>query len=292
MYFSCESKSIQKYKNWLGTNVRIFMKPFIRQIPKPLSFCEELFDRNVLEIKKLVKDIDDLTPLIHKEQKSFFLYDDSNIITDTFLTEINKNIQTYGLISLEYNHDNENLINLRNRLRFKIKYNISKEFITLQLEDILTANKIETEDSKITNFSILSTDKFKMQIKNEFKIKTFQNFQKYFEINPVGIKITNSEIQNSLLFYARKYDYRFIANSLLFSSSLKTDTNAIFIKTNGLNDAKELLINGKSFQGIGVIFTSEIDGWKDIKKNSYWTNAVLTDSQNPIAAKILLLDLK
>ena len=135
MYFSCESKSIQKYKNWLGTNVRIFMKPFIRQIPKPLSFCEELFDRNVLEIKNLVKDIDDLTPLIHKEQKSFFLYDDSNIITDTFLTEINKNIQTYGLISLEYNHDNENLINLRNRLRFKIKYNISKEFITLQLED-------------------------------------------------------------------------------------------------------------------------------------------------------------
>ena len=54
--------------------------------------------------------------------------------------------------------------------------------------------------------------------------------------------------------------------SLLFSSSLKADTNAIFITTNRLNDAKELLINGKSFEGIGVIFTSEIDGWKD----SHW----------------------
>ena len=73
--------------------------------------------------------------------------------------------------------------------------------------------------------------------------------------------------------------------SLLFGSSLKTDTNAIFITTNGLNNAKELLINGKLFEGFGVIFTSEIDSWKDIKKNSHWTNAVLTDSQNPIAAK-------
>ena len=43
--------------------------------------------------------------------------------------------------------------------------------------------------------------------------------------------------------------------------------------------------NGKLFQGIGVIFTSEIDGWKDIKKTSHWKNAVLTDSKNPIAAK-------
>ena len=101
---------------------------------------------------------------------------------------------------------------------FKIKYNISKEFITLQLEDILTPKKIETEDSKITHFSILSVDKFKMQIKNEFKIESFQNFEKYFIINPVNIKITDSTIQKSL-FYVRKYKYRFVANSLLFSSS-------------------------------------------------------------------------
>ena len=107
-----------------------------------------------------------------------------------------------------------------------------------------------------------------MQIKSEFKIEGYQNFEKYSIINPVNIKITYSIIQNSLSFYARKYKYRFIANSLLFSSSLKTDTNVIFITTNGLNDAKELLINGKLFQGIGIIFTSEIDGWKDIKKNS------------------------
>ena len=30
---------------------------------------------------------------------------------------------------------------------------------------------------------------------------------------------------------------------------------------NGLNDAKDILINGKLFQGIGVIYISEIENW-------------------------------
>ena len=103
-----------------------------------------------------------------------------------------------------------------------------------------------------------------MQIKDVFKIEGFQNFEKCFQINPASIQITDPEIQNSLLFYVGKYKHRFIASTLLFSSSLQKDTNVIFITTNRLNDAKELLINEKLFQGIGVLFTSKIDGWKDI----------------------------
>ena len=179
------------------------MKPYIKTIPKPLTFCEKLFDKNVLQIKKLVKDIGDLTPLMHKEQQQQKLYDGSSIITDTFFTEVNKNIKTYGLISLEYNH-NENLINSKNRLRYKIKYNISKEFITLQLEDILTPKKIETEDSKITNISILSIAESKMQIKDEFIIEGFQNFEQYNKINPVSVRIIDPDIQTKLLFYSKK----------------------------------------------------------------------------------------
>ena len=77
MYLTCESQKIKKYKAWLGTDKRIkttFMKPYIKTIRKLLTFCEELFDKNVLEIKKLVKDIGDLTPLIQKEQKNFFIW--------------------------------------------------------------------------------------------------------------------------------------------------------------------------------------------------------------------------
>ena len=64
------------------------------------------------------------------------------------------------------------------------------------------------------------------------------------------------------MFYSKNYKYRFIANSLLFSSSIQKDTNVIFIVTNGLNDAKEILVDRKLFQGIAVI--SEIDGWENI----------------------------
>ena len=99
-----------------------------------------------------------------------------------------------------------------------------------------------------------------MQIVDELKIKGFQNFQQHLKINPINIQITNPEIQNKLLIYANSYKYKFIANSLLFSFSVQQDTNVIFITTKGLNNTKEILINGKMFKGIGVIYTSEIEG--------------------------------
>ena len=104
--------------------------------------------------------------------------------------------------------------------------------------------------------------------------KSFQNFEQYVNINPINIWIIDPEIQSKLLFYSKKYKRRFIDNSLLFSSSIVKDTNVIFITTNGLNDAKDILINGKIFQGIGVIYTSEIEGWEKIKNKSHWTNVV------------------
>ena len=53
----------------------------------------------------------DLKTLIQREQKNFILYDDSNVISNTFFTELNKNIQSYGIISLQYDYNNEKLIN-------------------------------------------------------------------------------------------------------------------------------------------------------------------------------------
>ena len=119
------------------------MKPYIKKIPKPLKQCEELFDKDILKKKQLVKDIGDLKSLIHREQKKFVLYDDSNIIRNTFFTELNKNIQSYGIISLQYDYNNEKLINWKNKLRFKIKNDLQKEFMMLQLKDILAPKKLK-----------------------------------------------------------------------------------------------------------------------------------------------------
>ena len=141
MRFDCVSPTTKKCGEWLSTDNRIFMRPYIKKYQGRVSeelYCEELLDKDVLEIKQLVKDIGYLNTLIHREQKNFVLYDDSNIISNTFFTELNKNIQSYGIISLQYDYNNEKVINWKNKLRFKINHNIKKEFITIQLEDILT----------------------------------------------------------------------------------------------------------------------------------------------------------
>ena len=87
------------------------------------------------------------------------------------------------------------------------------------------------------------------------------------------------------MFYLKRNKYRFIANSLLFSSSIKDNAKVIFITTNGLNDAKVILNSSKIFQAIGIIYISEIKNWNKIKQESHWTSVTLTDSIFPIAAK-------
>ena len=123
-----------------------------------------------------------------KNEKKKFLYDDSSIITHTFFTDVNEKIQSYRLISLEYDKTTANLINSKNSLKFNILNNIQREFIVLQLEDILNPKKIETLDSKITNFSIISIRKQKrMKFVDKLKIEGFQNFQQCLKINLINI---------------------------------------------------------------------------------------------------------
>ena len=263
------------------------MKPYVRKIPKPLTDCEKLFDKDVLEIKQFVKDIGDLNNLIHKEQKTFILYDESDFIKETFFTELNKNIPSYGIISLHYNYNKKTLINWKNKLGFKIDKNIKKEFITLQLEKALAPKKIETEDSKMTNISILLVNEFKKKIAASFLVEGLQKFEQYTTINPINVGIIIPYLRNKLSFYSSNYKCksRFVANSLLFSSAITEETNAIVINTNELIDATHMLINRKLFQEIGTIYISEKENWDKIKNKSHWLNVKLTDSLIPIAAK-------
>ena len=60
------------YKKWFKTGYTIFDEPTTVDIPEPISQCEKLFDKNVLPIKKLVKDIGNLDNLTIKETNNFF----------------------------------------------------------------------------------------------------------------------------------------------------------------------------------------------------------------------------
>ena len=106
------------------------------------------------------------------------------------------------------------------------------------------------------------------------------------KLNPVEITIHNSQIQRKLSRYGnQRYKYRFIINSLWINSSIVQETNVIFLISNGLNDARTSLINGKIYKSIGVGNVNEKANWTELKGKSKWVNIVFNDSENPTLAK-------
>ena len=63
------------------------------------------------------------------------------------------------------------------------------------------------------------------------------------------------------------------------------DTNVIFLICNGLNDARDSLINGKLYKSLNVININEIRDWTKIKGESKWINIIFNDSENPTLVK-------
>ena len=169
------------------------------------------------------------------------------------------------------------------------------DHIVLQLEDIRKPGKVETKDAKVTNFSILSTKpkrkvgskgKISYQIVDEIRIVGLQNYNIYEKLNPIEINIRDTEIQGKLSRYGnQRYKHRFIIDRLLISSSVVQDTNAIFLICNGLNDARDSLINGKLYKSLGRININETRDWTKIKGESKWIDIIFNDSENPALAK-------
>ena len=98
------------------------------------------------------------------------------------------------------------------------------------------------------------------KIIDQIKIGGLQNFDRYDKLNPVDISIKDSKV-NTFLSRYRRYKYQFVIDNLLFSSALTNSLNVIFISCNGLNEAKESLINGKLFKTLNVVNIAEIKRW-------------------------------
>ena len=63
------------------------------------------------------------------------------------------------------------------------------------------------------------------------------------------------------------------------------DANVIFLICNGLNDARDSLINRKLYKSIGVVNINEVKDWTKLKGESKWVNIIFNDSENPTLAK-------
>ena len=280
-----------KYEKYLTSNSGIFYFDSYIDLPVDLAECEKVYDEDVLKIKKLVNDIGNIKELTEDEQLNLILYDDSNIIEETFIQRFNKQWQLYGFISVPFlNLKKNNLINLQNLLPFRVKRDIQKENITFELSYLEKEDTIATDDNKIHNLSIVNIEKSgKMPIvEREVTIEGLQSFDTYQKLNPLDIKITDSEIFKRLIFKENKrIKYRFIPNSILLSSSVQEETEVIFLTVSGLNETKDIFINGKLYKAIGCIFTNEIEGWDKIKKTSNWVSCKLSNSKYPFGAKHL-----
>ena len=280
-----------KYKDYLDSNNGIFYFDSLKDLPGDLNDCEKLFDKDLLEIKKLVSDTGSLKEITEYEQLNLGLYDDIDIIEETFIQRFNKRIQLYGFISVPFAQNKKNhLVTLKNLLPFRIKKDILTEKLSFALAYLEKTDQILTTDKKIHNLSIVRVEKRNMGfVEKEIIIQGLQSFNKYKKLNPIEIKITDTDIYNKLIFREnRRIKYRFIPNNILLSSSVQEETEIIFLIVDGLNDAHNIVLNGKLYKAIGCIFTNEIEGWDKIKKNtSNWVNCKFSNSRYPFGAKHL-----
>ena len=155
----------------------------------------------------------------------------------------------------------------QNQHKFFIEKTTEKDSLSLRITKV-SRKEIQTTDSKVHNFQITKISKKgkqKMNVVDFISVLGQQQFEKNTKINPIRIKIENEKAQIMFLKYS-KYIIRLKLESLILSSSIKNDTEKIFLVTNGLSDAKYSLINDELFQTIGVINLRDIENWEKIKK--------------------------
>ena len=135
---------------------------------------------------------------------------------------------------------------------------------------------LNTPQDNVLNFGILRTKKSKTigkkrkmqdEIVDSIHILRLQDFDNYSRINPIEITINSNNVVETLSHY-KKYKFRFIIESLLFSTRVQNNTKVIFITCDGLTEAKSALINLKLYKTLGIVYLSEIKNWDLIENSS------------------------
>ena len=191
------------------------------------------------------------------------------MISEAFVTELNQKLLTFGLVSFLSGAKSNNKLDLiltDRRLKFDLKGVLYKSRITLNLGIVHAKASFSTTRNNFLNIGLLCTKKNKssgekramfQEIIKTVHVLGLQNFINYERMNPVEITLDSNEIVEDLSKYKRS-KYRFVIESLLFSSNLQNDTDVIFITCNGLSDAREAPINSKLYKTLGVVYLSQI----------------------------------
>ena len=239
-------------------------------------------------LKKLIKKVD-LKSLTYAYE-NFFLYDLENIIKPTFTTELQKEFSIYGLINFSGESKKNNKLNLispQNSLKFQLEIDIYKTELKFELNKVHTKKTFDIVGDHILNLGMLTTKKQKRvgekrslgdEIIDSVNVIGIQNIE-YSFLNPIHININSDNVIQKLINY-KNHRYRFVLQSLLFSSNVLNDTDVIFFVSNGLNNARKVLIKENLESVIGVCYLTEIIDWEIVKGQSKRSQVVFSDSED------------
>ena len=164
---------------------------------------------------------------------------------------------------------------------------IYKNDMKSELSKVHTKKTFNVVDNHILNFGILQTKKHKRvgekrsmagETIDTVQILGIQNTDYNF-LNPVYLSINSDVIIQKLTKY-KIYRYRFVLQSILFSSNIENKTDVFLIVSNGLNKAKKALINKSLESTLGICHVTEIKDWEIIKGQSKRSQAVFSDSED------------
>ena len=115
-------------------------------------------------------------------------------------------------------------------------------------------------------------------------VKDLQSYDKYSTLNPVEINL-NSKYMSKIIDDYKGLTFEVILINVLFSSSIKNDTQNVFITCQNLDSSKKALINNKIYGILGIINLREIKKWDKMKCKSLYVNAKIDDSHYTDNAK-------
>lgn len=83
----------RKYGDYFHTDNLIFKQPYIKKIPSTLAAAENVFDKDVLEIKDLVTKTGNISKKTTNEQKFLFFMITATLYKKRFLLKLKKTYQ-------------------------------------------------------------------------------------------------------------------------------------------------------------------------------------------------------
>ena len=237
------------------------------------------------EITELIAEYNKL-PGKYFVNESYFLYEKSNLIKNTYITTLNKTIYVYGSFSYfqtKTSNESLHLLDAGNFLNFLVEQNSLRNELKFQLTNI-SENIPKTKDNEAHQFSITRLGR-KRKLAIQEPVETIivcvqQNFEIVGGLNPIQIEPENNRILNTLKIY-KNVLCRVMPLGILFPATVKNDTKQIFATSRELNDVKKAILNDNVYGILAIIDLNKIDNWGEVKGQSVWINAAFKD-QNEI----------